>query len=356
MKNRNGFTLIELLAVIIILGILMIIAIPSVTKYINDSRKSAYVDTAKEIIGGARNLVNEGKLGMYDTSATYYIPAKYIKTEGGEPKSPYGKLDEAYVAVTYDGKGYSYYWVSRDESSQGFKKIINSNNISEDLIESDIQVDYVDDLVQKSAIGCNKNIKILNDNGTWNDYLASEYVIDKKIYKDNSTCPNCVFTSANNISLREGNALNTSTVNDYKELENYSTVPFMGITLNGNIIETLHICYVAEDNLVCLDGIFEDENFDCQAYIMANGLDIEAIEGTIDYNEENIETCENLYYTYSSGVTIPGVSCKSSKYGYSLMYSKKRAINFINSNKYLCYLQISTRTLSDLEFGGCFQQ
>ena len=50
MKKKNGFTLIELLAVIIILGILMIIAIPSVTSYINNSRKSAYVDTAKEII------------------------------------------------------------------------------------------------------------------------------------------------------------------------------------------------------------------------------------------------------------------------------------------------------------------
>ena len=48
--NKRGFTLIELLAVIIILGILMIIAIPSVTSYINNSRKSAYIDTAKEII------------------------------------------------------------------------------------------------------------------------------------------------------------------------------------------------------------------------------------------------------------------------------------------------------------------
>ena len=41
MKNNKGFTLIELLAVIIILGILMIIAIPSVTKYITDSRKNS---------------------------------------------------------------------------------------------------------------------------------------------------------------------------------------------------------------------------------------------------------------------------------------------------------------------------
>ena len=49
---KKGFTLIELLAVIIILGILMLVAIPSVTKYISDSRKEGYVATAKTIIDG----------------------------------------------------------------------------------------------------------------------------------------------------------------------------------------------------------------------------------------------------------------------------------------------------------------
>ena len=37
MNNKKGFTLIEALAVIIILGILIIIAVPSVTKYINST-------------------------------------------------------------------------------------------------------------------------------------------------------------------------------------------------------------------------------------------------------------------------------------------------------------------------------
>ena len=55
MKDKNGFTLIELLAVIIILGILMIIAIPSVTRYISDSRKASYIKTEnanKSPLGG----------------------------------------------------------------------------------------------------------------------------------------------------------------------------------------------------------------------------------------------------------------------------------------------------------------
>ena len=61
----------------------MIIAIPSVTQYINNSRKSAYVDTAKEIIAGERNIVNEGKTEMFSTDITYYIPISAIGTENG---------------------------------------------------------------------------------------------------------------------------------------------------------------------------------------------------------------------------------------------------------------------------------
>lgn len=118
-KNKKGFTLIELLAVIIILGILMIIAIPSVTSYISSSRKNAYVDTAKQVIGGARVLVNSGKLEAYDSSVTYYIPSSCINLENGDkPVSPYGDFVSAYIVVTYNGNGYDYYWTSVDETGQ----------------------------------------------------------------------------------------------------------------------------------------------------------------------------------------------------------------------------------------------
>ena len=73
MKNKRGFTLIELLAVIIILGVIMLIAIPSVTKYIDDSRKNSYIDTTKEYIKGATNLVNSGEIDAFDPNVVYYI-------------------------------------------------------------------------------------------------------------------------------------------------------------------------------------------------------------------------------------------------------------------------------------------
>ena len=152
-KQKKGFTLIELLAVIIILGILMIIAIPSVTSYINDSRKSAYVDTAKEIIAGARNLVNEGKLGMYDTNTVYYIPTSCIKTENAS-KSPYGEFEKGktYVIVTYNGNSYNYYWMSVDETGQGIKTPISVDELDTSNIESDI-----DDIVLQTV----ENKKVL---------------------------------------------------------------------------------------------------------------------------------------------------------------------------------------------------
>lgn len=162
-KNRkNAFTLIELLAVIIILGILMIIAIPSVTRYISDSRKSAYIDTAKQVISAAKNLVNSGKLEMYDTNVTYYIPNSCIRVENGEKaKSPYGEFidDKTYVVVTYDGKGYDYYWVSLDDTGTGVKELKSVDELNEDNIESDLTNDDVKDNI---GVGNRKQVKIFN--------------------------------------------------------------------------------------------------------------------------------------------------------------------------------------------------
>ena len=112
----------------------MIIAIPSVTTYISNSRKNSYVDSAKNIVSGARNLVNEGNLGMYDTSTTYYIAASCIKTENNL-KSPYGDFTEAYIGVIFNGTNYKYYWISTDTSGTGIKNIVLEENLDEDDIE-----------------------------------------------------------------------------------------------------------------------------------------------------------------------------------------------------------------------------
>lgn len=55
--NKKAFTLIELLAVIVILGVLMITAIPAVTKAIAKSRRDTYATNAKKIIDAVRTSV-----------------------------------------------------------------------------------------------------------------------------------------------------------------------------------------------------------------------------------------------------------------------------------------------------------
>ena len=160
-KKEKAFTLIELLAVIIILGILMIIAIPSVTSYISTSRKSAYIDTARQVIASTRNLVNSGKLSMFDRSATYYIPTSCIKLENSNtPVSPYGDFERAYIVVTYEGSNYNYYWVSVDETGQGISTLTKVDDLDEDLIKTGLKGS---DIVLENISGKNRLVEFTAD-------------------------------------------------------------------------------------------------------------------------------------------------------------------------------------------------
>ena len=59
MKNKKGFTLIELLAVIIMLGIVALIAIPAVSKYLNSSTDTTYKTYEKSMTEAAKNWIIE---------------------------------------------------------------------------------------------------------------------------------------------------------------------------------------------------------------------------------------------------------------------------------------------------------
>ena len=53
-RNEKGLTLIELLAVIVILGIIAAIAIPSIGGLIENSRKDAHIANAHQMVNAAR--------------------------------------------------------------------------------------------------------------------------------------------------------------------------------------------------------------------------------------------------------------------------------------------------------------
>ncbi|WP_147803501.1 prepilin-type N-terminal cleavage/methylation domain-containing protein [Alkalicoccus halolimnae] len=129
-KNQKGLTLVELLAVIVILGIIAAIAIPSVSGIIDNSRQDAHIANAEAMVSSARlatisenadagtrfdalSDATEGEINL--------VSADYLEAELEDPDGD--AYENAYVVSGEDGE----YRVTLNNGDNIFSSVTISN-------------------------------------------------------------------------------------------------------------------------------------------------------------------------------------------------------------------------------------
>lgn len=170
--NSKGFTLIELLAVIVIMGILMMVAIPAMTRYIENSRKDTFLDTAKQYANAVKNMWVSDSLicGTVPSSAndagTYYVEIdsstnKNNLLESGGTSS-WGNRDvKGYVRVVVSEGAKNVetdYYVALSDDIHGIKDTIGTGAVTSDKLSrgkvETKDVEFTDVAIPAGATTC----------------------------------------------------------------------------------------------------------------------------------------------------------------------------------------------------------
>lgn len=163
--GKKGFTLIELLAVITIMGILMLVAIPAVSRTIENSRRDTFADNVKTYINAVRNavLADELTCGSTTVSATpdgvYYMQIDTSASTGANDlmeksaKSSWGSAElGGYVKWKKEKGKTTYYAFVSDTGNHGMYKELEEKAIERGVISSKITSENCG--TPTSHIGC----------------------------------------------------------------------------------------------------------------------------------------------------------------------------------------------------------
>ena len=145
--NKKGFTLIEILAVMVIIAALVLIAVPAVRKYIDNSKKHTYESTLRNMVSTLNNEIISGHRENYkfdEENAYFVMPLVCIELEKGDnKKSPFDNYLAAYsfIIVESTANGYSYKVQALDESGYG-TYLIKPEDIKIEELKTD-NLDYI---------------------------------------------------------------------------------------------------------------------------------------------------------------------------------------------------------------------
>lgn len=188
MKNKKGFTLVELLAVIVILGVLLMIAVPAVQNVIKKTKNNATQKQAELFIDAAK------KMAIIDEATSDMVIYKLSDLDSDVDKNRFTGM----VVALKENGSYKYYIYLNDSVNK--KTIGNNNNNNNDIFEfasEDNINENVTDGVKKFKEGSTPIIQVK----------------DKKYsYSNNSNTLNTYYSVKENVTVTVGDNTYTGIV------------------------------------------------------------------------------------------------------------------------------------------------
>lgn len=248
MKNKKGFTLVELLAVIVILGVLLMIAVPAVQNVIKKAKNNATQKQAELFIDAAK------KMTIIDEATSDMVIYKLSDLDSDVDKNRFTGM----VVALKENGSYKYYIYLNDSVNK--KTIGNNNNDIFEFASEDKINEKVTDGVKEFKEGSTQIIKVNN-----NTYSYSNTNNTLNPYHSYSVKENVTVTVGNNsytgIVIKSGTTIRVL-LTQQKAIMSYTSIKNNLIT--GKTIPTLEDIKILSGNNT-ISNNFCDGKYTAQA-------------------------------------------------------------------------------------------